>query len=347
LQQYQGYPPSSKTNLQSFFANFGIHYTNDMIIGNTANPEKISIDIDGVVQSKTYPIWFFASNEDFLSLHFRTSGKIDLFDNEGIKTKSLISTTAQSGEIAYSQLRYMPKSKVINLYKNTDLSYNLAVLAEGEFQSGFIQNILENSEYKEKIPPFRLFSKERPKLALVADSDFISDDTWVLESKSDNPVYSVIPYASNADFTLNLIDEMLGGRELIRYSNLTLQEEKANITKEIYSYFYAKSIQQLEDAERKVVKSAGELRDLRQRAVFADQGDMLEYNKLLHLKEEENQEDQQNVKYIKHIINSSADDKINIFVIMNLVAYPLILILAMLSIMCLARKINMSKYGGR
>ena len=46
-------------------------------------------------------------------------------------------------------------------------------------------------------------------LVVVADSDFVSDDTWVLESDIKNPIYGSVPYADNAEFVISLINDLL------------------------------------------------------------------------------------------------------------------------------------------
>ena len=81
--------------------------------------------------------------------------------------------------------------------------------AKGKFTSNYTQGYFYDTEFSEQIPPFEFFAQPESELAVIADSDFVSDDAWALESDENNPVFGTVPYADNAEFILRLLKSML------------------------------------------------------------------------------------------------------------------------------------------
>lgn len=339
LQHYQGYPAKSKTNLTGLLAKNGVIYDNEIVVGDNHNPEKIRFDIGGMIKQQNYPIWTFVSGGGFDNLHFRSAGSLDLQAIDNLTSQILIATSDKSGVIAANDLRYMPKEKVISLYSDDQKSHNLAVLLEGEFRSGYLQSIIDDDK---KIPPFIPFSKGEAKMALIADSDFLSDDLWVSETSAKNPLYGTISYAPNAKFLLNLIDNMLGGREKIKYEQV-VKPSQSNIINVIYDKYYQKYGNELESLSVLESKIWGNIEKIKQQVALSEFGQNLQYREELSEQEKKYEEYQQQIRQLNHQINNAADNQINIFVMMNLIVYPFLAIILLFVIVFIWRRINLIK----
>ena len=336
LRYYLGYPPVSRINFRNWLAHHGVDYNDAQVVGDMSSAEKINIEEDGIIVSKPYPLWFTAFGSGLSNLRFRSPGHLTG------NIVSLIETTEQGGQIRTDQVRYMPFDRIISLFEQTNRSYILAALRTGDFISYYNQGILDNTVHAQNIPSYMPFSIASPKLAIIADSDFIADDTWVYSSDRNNPVYGTVPSAANMNFLLNLIDDMVGGRELLRHGDIMQLVEKANIAKNIYDGAYEKYAGRISELEGQEIKSAAEIRQLRHAVGIRDHEEM-EHRRQLAAAEEQNQEQKAEIRRLGYLANVEADFILNSFILANLVVFPILGALLIFAVIFVLRRRNLAK----
>ena len=204
---YKGFPPKGKTNMQKLLREWGIEYNYDEVVGSFAK----GLNIEGAGR---YPLWFFVSGNGYEQLHFRTPGALEIVPHDGVTYDVLASSPEDGGKISADFLRYTSKKNIAEHFKSEEKPYNLIVQAKGKFSSAYLHGYYDNTEYAEEMPPFMFEAQEGATLVVVADSDFISDDAWVMSSDEENPIYGAEPYADNAEFLLSLINELLDGAKV-------------------------------------------------------------------------------------------------------------------------------------
>ncbi|MBP5399771.1 MAG: GldG family protein, partial [Alphaproteobacteria bacterium] len=220
---YKGYPPHSDTNISHLLRRWGIEYDHTKVIGSYSKSLKIA---DGI----QYPLWFFVSGNGMEKLHFRTAGSLEIIPQENVNYEVMLQTPADGGEIKSESLRYSSKKMAIEHYNTKDKTYNLIVKASGEFFSSYTEGYYDNTEQQESIPPFIYVSSPKAAVVVVADSDFVSDDSWALYSDKNNMIYGTAPYADNAEYVLSLIDNLINENQKVCHSKYF---DTSNIAAEI------------------------------------------------------------------------------------------------------------------
>lgn len=343
---YRGYPPAGKNNVAPWLKKYGIVYDGSRAVGDLGRAETAEVLEDGVSRMQPYPFWFFSANDDFSYLHFRTPGALQIEETEGIKYRPLIKTSQQGGSLPVSLLRYAPKGKIITRFKPEPQQYILAVLAEGNFISGYREGALDRTPYQDKLPPFLGWSQNSPSLAVIADSDFLADDAWLYSTDPQNPLYGTVSYASNADFFINLIDHMLGGRQLLAY-----EEKYSSAAPSIAAVFFEQAASQYAPAIEKLLVSAAsaasEADSLAVQVAQSEYGQNLEYRRRLEDISRKLEEDNMQIRRYNYLIKETATSRLNWFMAANLLIYPLLWVALTAVLAMLVRYVAAKKMGKR
>jgi len=322
---YRGYPPTGKNNIAALLKSYGLIYDGTLTVGDLNRAVKAEISENGISRMQAYPLWFFAKNDEFSYLHFRTPGAIQIEAVEEVDYKPLVLSSGQAGTFPVSMLRYLPRAKIINRFVPQSEQYMLAVLAEGNFSSHFREEALGDTIYKEHQQPFLPWAVKKAKLAVIADSDFISDDAWVYAEDRKNPLYGTVSYASNADFFLNLINQMLGERSLLNYS-----DAKNVNAQTITDSLFAKSAKQYASAIEAAAVSAAAASA---RAEELPQDNLDDYGKNLQYLQQADEAQTQvknavaDINRYNYLIKEQSLAELNLFMILNIAVYPLLIAL--------------------
>ena len=250
---YKGYPPHSETNITGLLSRWGIEYDNTKVIGSYSKSIKVA-------EGLQYPLWFFVSGNGMEKLHFRTAGALEINPQENVNYEVILQTPADGGEVNYENLRYSNKKLALEHYQTKNQTYNLVVKASGQFFSSYTAGYFDNTEQESSIPPFIYVSSPNAAVVVVADSDFVSDDSWSLYSDKNNIIYGAAPYADNAEFVLFLIDNLLKGDQNIYHPKYF---DTSNIAAEIVKPLIMENAQlkaQLENAINSEKKNISKLK---------------------------------------------------------------------------------------
>ncbi len=331
----QGYPPKPDTHMEEFLKTWGIKYNSRKITGDEINGEKIR---DNNGQTKTYPLWFWTKDNQGKKLHFYTPGSLEINNYPDLTYELLVSTLDKSGEIGVEKVRYAPKTKIIQNYVQDNNQRILALLVQGEFRSHFRGNPLEGTQSVNKIAPFLPWSSKDAAVVVIADSDWIGDNSWVASFNQLNPVFGTNIYADNAYFLLNLIDR-LGKRQQIPFPNNHLYGAKTNIAQVFYLksfQAYEKQREKLEDQEK---LSAAVLYNLKQ----LNDNNNLHYQQEIQQAQAQNQRDQQALKAVNRQIEYDTNNYLKHFILFNVLIFPLLIFLFIILLVFILRKLFLLK----
>lgn len=334
---YRGYPPQSHSNITWLLKEWGIVYDNNKIVGSSGGALKIAGGLH-------YPLWFFASGQGYGRLHFRTPGSLAVDAKDGLNYNILVSSPADAGIIDTSLLRYASKKDAVEHFKGLNQSYNLAVKVSGDFVSGYTQGWFDGTEYEKDIPPFVFVSQPGASLTVVADSDFVSDDAWAVSGDVENPFFGTEPYADNAEFILRLIDNLItegkGDAFPVAYPK---HDDDSTIVQHIAEPLITASEYQRNELmaqHNELNRQIAEIKDL---MFGADSGSSLQYRRRIKELEKKGKTCTEQLDYLKHMLNSQTENAINRLLWLNLIAYPLTLILVIFVICSLLRHVYLRR----
>ncbi len=317
LHQLQGYPPHPDKEMKDYIQRWGIDYFYGKVAGNIFEAEKTE---DAKGKKYAYPLWFFAP-KDGQKLHFRTPGIVKPLDTN-LNYQILADTGLGGGQIDVSAIRYAPKSEIIEAFEQDNENHILALAVKGQFYSHYHGNILEGTESSQNVQPYVPFSSANAEIVVIADSDFIADDSWVMSFNKDNPVYGTVSYADNISFLIKQIDRLSGIH--IPSGNLSLFKKKNNIAE----IFYLKSAQYYknlkEQAEEKEALSSAYLKKLQRKKVSVED---VKHRTILDNAEKQNQLDKKNLQKVNRQIEAKANNLLFWLIILNLIIFPLLFLL--------------------
>ena len=333
-----GYINSASSNLEKFLYNFGISYSDDLLVGDNAQSQSTLMGSLTHNQIKNYPLWMdinknFINQEHTISkdlrrLQFRSAGSLALRKLPDVKSTILFTTGTDSGEIDSKVAKYASKSSVIGNFINTGKSYNLAVLQEGKFVSMFEEHPLRGTETEKMMIPFLITSIRPGKLLVVSDADMLFSPNWNAKTpKFSNNGFDSVPFNNNYDFIEKAVDYLSESGDLLSISSKETFENKttfAQILQNHISKKYQKEQQQYTEAIRQAQSKQRQLNNsIKEQAVFPSTSVLKQVESLQRI-EIENKSKLQELEF-----KISEEQKLlsNLFIIFNMIVFPGIIIL--------------------
>ena len=207
------------SNLQALLGPWGIEFTPAEVIGD--RKYALTIDTGDGKQERHYAILgldkaaFNAAESSTAGLDFITmaiAGHVRPKADADIGFTPLITASNESALFETSKFRFLPKvSALAEGFQPTGEEYTLAAHFQLRPSTAFPQGA-PNADAKQQAHLTQ--SPEEVNIVVVADADMLADRMWV---KVQNMFGQKItePWASNGDFTINLVDNLLGSNDLI------------------------------------------------------------------------------------------------------------------------------------
>ena len=315
---YKGYPPRGNTNMKNLLAHWGIIYDYNKVVGSF---EK-ALKVDGETR---YPLWFFASGNGYEKLHFRTAGALGIEPREDVNYEVLVQSSEDAGTIDTEFLRYASRKDVAEHLTSDNKSYNLAVMARGNFLSYYEHGYYEGTEYADEFAPFVPEAVEEATVVAVADSDFMSDEAWALTNDVENPIYGTVPYADNGEFVLSMVG-VLAGQPVsakLKYVN------ELSIAEKIVEPFVEASNKTQSKLKSEYNLLQEQLREKRVLAQLEDTGKQLMYRKELNELEEAAKQKNAEIGRLRKEVGYKSGRAINYLLLLNMIVYPTIILLVL------------------
>ena len=314
-----GYINSASSNLEKFLYNFGISYSDDLLVGDNAQSQSTLMGSLTHNQIKNYPLWMdinknFINQEHTISkdlrrLQFRSAGSLALRKLPDVKSTILFTTGTDSGEIDSKVAKYASKSSVIGNFINTGKSYNLAVLQEGKFVSMFEEHPLRGTETEKMMIPFLITSIRPGKLLVVSDADMLFSPNWNAKTPKFSTISSKETFENKTTFA----------QILQNHISKKYQKEQQQ---------YTEAIRQAQSKQRQLNNS------IKEQAVFPSTSVLKQVESLQRI-EIENKSKLQELEF-----KISEEQKLlsNLFIIFNMIVFPGIIILLLAIFNIIRRK---------
>ena len=241
-----GRPPGMPTTarLDKLLDAWGVAFDPDTIATDQANAIQVRMGSTQGGSVIDYLSWLNLgpanfSQDDVVTSELRRISLASagiLSPKEGTTTefKPLIQTSRRSMRMDAKEVRFMPNPQaLLEKFKAEDKPLTLAVRIQGKVKSIFPDGPPPNKKKDDKSPaknavetpakggdekktarPHLSESAEPINVVVVADSDLLTDQMWVQQQN----VFGkrvIVPTSNNADFTINVLDNMSGSNALV------------------------------------------------------------------------------------------------------------------------------------
>ena len=223
-----GPQPPRKTSIETMkplLKSWGVEIVERRVIGDLEGALKVQMTKGNRILATEYPAWFdirkdnFSQNDivtsNMTNLSFRTAGYIKKLKNSRVNLEPLVWSSTKAGIIDVSQVEYAPDpTKILSELKSRGQTFTLVGRVEGAFNTAFVKgapkrliNIDVTDKHIEK-------SAKSAAIIIVADSDFLSDPTWIETSNIGGQELKV-PFSNNGDLVLNALDYLTGSSAMM------------------------------------------------------------------------------------------------------------------------------------
>ncbi len=261
-----GMPAPSNHGFERFFDTWGVKIS-EGVIGDAGTAQRINFPSGDRTLLVQYLPWLGLRSanfnlEDVTTAHLQfitmsSTGHVELADGSGLAFDPLVRSSDQAMEIGADKVSFRPNPLVlIEEFKPTGRDYVLAARISGKVKSAFSDGppMPSKPEYKEgdeeakkraedeyelaleehaKLREKHLAESERPiNVILVADADMLANDYWVRVQEFSGQQLAV-PFANNADFVLNALDNLAGSSSVIGLRSRGLSDRPFTLVDEI------------------------------------------------------------------------------------------------------------------
>ncbi len=218
-----GNPGAAGSTLEPLFGAWGIDYDPTVVAGDAEQAIAVSV---GRNQPPVYHLAMIGVGQDRISpddVITRGLGSVNLGhagffapaagDGEGpaIEFTPLLTTSERAGPIEAGRLRGLADPGTLQRdFKPGGKPLVLAARVSGTFASAFADGAPEGADQTQE----HRATGEPNNLVVVGDTDMLSDRFWV-QVQNLLGQRLAIPFANNADFVINALDNLLGSNALI------------------------------------------------------------------------------------------------------------------------------------
>ena len=226
--QQRGVPPPTEHGLERLFDAWGIEMVAGKLVGDRQAAQRVSARVRGRDVVTEYLPWLalraanFTADEVILSeierLNFATAGILRAKDGAAVEFTPLISSSAESMRLDVEKLRFVPDPALLLAeFEPEGERFTLAARIGGTVESAFPDGrpAAEEAEATDAAGAAHLARSAEPiNVVVIADTDLLDDQNW---ARIDNLFGQsiVIPFANNADFVINALDNLSGSSALI------------------------------------------------------------------------------------------------------------------------------------
>jgi ABC-type uncharacterized transport system involved in gliding motility auxiliary subunit len=232
------------SNLKKLFDTWGIEMVEGKVAGDRIAARRVNAGTETRVRAVDYLAWLALRDDvhfnrgDILTaetavMQMASVGVLQAKDGVGTTVTPLISTSPQSTQIDVDAVKQQPDPvKILAEFKSDDKPYMLAARIAGPVKSAFPDGPPpEPKKEGEEAPaagatpnpvaaaaggqaiPLKE-SKVPANIIVVADTDLLEDRFWA-QVQDFFGQQVIVPAASNGDFVVNAVDNLLGSDDLI------------------------------------------------------------------------------------------------------------------------------------
>ena len=291
-----GMPAPSDHGFGRFFETWGVNLSKG-IVGDAGTAQRINFPSGERTVLVQYLPWLgLRSNnfntEDATTAHLQfvtmsSTGHVELAENSEMKIDPLLRSSDQAMEIEASKVSFRPNPlALIEDFKASGRDYVLAARVSGQIKSIFPDgppvpakpdpkgkdeaalkkaerdHKLAMEEY-EKLKKNHISESVKPvNIILVADADMLANDYWVRVQEMGGQQVAV-PFANNADFVLNALDNLAGSSSVISLRSRGLSDRPFQLVDKIRARAELKYRAKERELESNLRDIEGKIKDIR------------------------------------------------------------------------------------
>lgn len=289
----EGPPKVGETgsNLPKLFDAWGVEFSTDKVVGDRTVAQSVTTSMGpGRTQVSDYLPWLALRDPNFAKddvttaqmsrINMASGGFFSLKPGAKTEMKPLIFSSPQAEQIDVSEVNFLPDpGGLLNRFKSEDRVFPLAVRLTGPVKSiypdgppwdpivtnddaGVESDAGPNPESGEAEKKYLTESVKPVNIVLVGDVDMLADKFW-LQSRNLYGRQATAPVANNAEFIINILDNLSGSDELISLRSRGLSYRPFIVTEEIRRDAEAKYRETEQQLALKLHDTENKLQELR------------------------------------------------------------------------------------
>lgn len=288
-QGFQRSAGATPSDMPKLFKAWGIDYTPLKVIGDRDLAQPVqSNDPHSPVQP--YPIWLHITADQFnhsdqvtaslQTLNLATVGALSPLKGATTTFTPLISSSADAGLLDTAQVRMAQPDQLMSEIVPTGHPFTIAARISGEAKTAFpkgppaavpAKGKPEPKKPAKQPPQVMHSSKAGINVIVLADSDIFDDKFWVRIQSAYGRQMGV-PFADNAAFILNAVENLTGSGDLISLRTRTANDRPFTVVQKLQLQAQAKFQQQEQVLQQKLSDTQDRLRALQQGATQPAKG---------------------------------------------------------------------------
>jgi ABC-type uncharacterized transport system involved in gliding motility auxiliary subunit len=210
---------AKSSNLPKLFDTWKVKFNPDQVVGDRLTGLELQFDQNSA-PTRSPVIMRLTKDQmnqsDIISAELEniildTVGQFKLADGadkEGVTLEPLLQSSSESTLIEAERVRFSQNpAELFNGFAPTGENYLIAGVLSGKFKSAFPDRASTSPEHVAE-------AKEPARIVLVADTDILTDRTWVqVQSFLGQKIYN--QFANNGEFVSNIVDKLAGSEALI------------------------------------------------------------------------------------------------------------------------------------
>lgn len=208
---------------------WGVDLVDGKVLGDLATARRVNVNLRGQTAVADYVTWLSLLPENFSSddaitadlqrITLASSGILSPVDGKGTTLAPLLMSSPQSMEIDAMKVRTNPD--VIGMFRDFEPSGEQKIIATrvlGKPESAFPDGRPKSAEGDAPDSPDAAAhlakATDDVSIVVVADTDMLHEQFWMQAQQLFGQTLSV-PFANNADFVVNALENMSGGTALM------------------------------------------------------------------------------------------------------------------------------------
>jgi gliding motility-associatede transport system auxiliary component len=271
-------PPSS--NLAPLFKAWGISYDPTKVIGDLALAQRVQVSSDPRNPVASYPVWLhltrgaFAATDPVVAnlqtLNLASAGALNPMRNAKTHFVPLVYSSDDANLLDASEVRLSTHPQdLMATIEPTGFRYTIAARVSGIVPSAFPNGppVDSTPAAAGALPPAHSRplrqSREPINLIVMADSDIFDDRFWVhVESVYGKEIAA--PFADNAAFVLNAVENLIGSNDLISLRTRATNDRPFVVVRTLQAAAQAQFQQEAETLQQRLTDTQQRLHDLEQ-----------------------------------------------------------------------------------
>jgi ABC-type uncharacterized transport system involved in gliding motility auxiliary subunit len=264
-----GGPVSS--DLPQLLKAWGVFYNPEKIVGDRALAQRVQVGGDPHDPVASYPIWLHLTAANFdpkdqitanlQTLNLASAGALSQAKGATTTFAPLVTSSDQASLLSAAQVRFNPRPQdLMNEIEPTGRTFTIAARISGPAKTAY-----PNGAATAPNGPAQLEVSKGPiNVVILADSDIFDDHFWVRPEEDALGKKVATPFADNAAFVLNAVENLTGSDDLISLRTRATNDRPFTVVKEIQARAQAQFQQEADALQQRMTDTESRLHALEQ-----------------------------------------------------------------------------------